>query len=190
MNNLFPIFIKLDQIETLLIGGGPVGLEKCQALLANNRNLRLSLVAEEICTDLERLLQENPHINVYRRKFESSDLEGKHLVFTATNNPEFNLQLQELAYQRQLLVNAADKPTLCHFYLGSIVQKGNLKIAISTNGKSPTIAKRVKEFLQDIIPEELDETLFLMEQLRNQISGDFKEKVKVLNEHTKELINK
>jgi len=82
----------------------------------------------------------------------------------------------------------ADKPALCDFYLGSVVRKGNLKIGISTNGKSPTIAKRLKEFLQDILPEEMDETLERMAELRESLKGDLKEKIKVLNEHTRRCL--
>jgi len=67
------------------------------------------------------------------------------------------------------------------------VQKGNLKIAISTNGKSPTIAKRIKEFLNETLPEELNDLLENMQNIRNKISGDFTEKVKQLNELTKKL---
>jgi len=71
--------------------------------------------------------------------------------------------------------------------LGSIVQKGNLKIAISTNGKSPTIAKRVKELLNETLPDEIDELLGNMQLIRNKMGGDFAEKVKQLNEITKKL---
>jgi siroheme synthase-like protein len=88
------------------------------------------------------------------------------------------------------LVNVADKPELCDFYLGSIVQKGNLKIAISTNGKSPTIAKRIKEVLNETLPEEIDNLLDNMQNIRNKIKGDFTEKVKQLNEITKKLSQK
>jgi siroheme synthase-like protein len=86
-----------------------------------------------------------------------------------------------------ILINVADKPDLCDFYLGSVVQKGNLKVAISTNGKSPTIAKRLKEVLNETLPQELDSLLDNMQNIRNQMKGDFTEKVKQLNEITKTL---
>ena len=130
------------------------------------------------------------HIVFEERDFVESDLDEKHLVMLATNNHELNDQIRGLASSRHILLNAADKPELCDFYLGSIVKKGNLKVAISTNGKSPTIAKRVKEFLQEILPEEIDETLELMSQLRNQLKGDFQAKVSALNKHTKSLVER
>jgi uncharacterized membrane protein YfcA len=85
-------------------------------------------------------------------------------------------------------VNVADKPEQCDFYLGSIVQKGHLKIAISTNGKSPTLAKRLREVLSEAIPNEFDNLLESVHQLRNRLNGDFASKVRYLNEHTKSLL--
>src|SRR5690606_37095043 len=124
------------------------------------------------------------------RWFVEEDLEGIDLVIMATNNPRFNAHVQELCAKRHILLNVADKPDLCDFYLGSVVQKGNLKIGISTNGKSPTMAKRLKEFLNDILPEEIDETLTLMQQMRDQLKGDFQQKIKALNAHTEGLVRK
>lgn len=188
MNQLFPIFVKLDQIQTLLVGGGKVALEKFQALITNDESLNLTIVAREIIPEFETLLKEYPHIRLHLRPFEPTDIAHKRLVIAATNNMELNEQLRELTEQHNILFNAADKPALCDFYLGSIVKKGDLKIAISTNGKSPTIAKRVKELLNDLLPEEIDETLSLMSAYRDQLKGDFESKVKQLNEHTKNIL--
>ncbi|MGJ1368263.1 precorrin-2 dehydrogenase/sirohydrochlorin ferrochelatase family protein [Sphingobacterium spiritivorum] len=188
MNTLFPIFIKLNQIRTLLVGGGAVALEKFQALTAQDSQVQLTIVGKEIKTELKSLAAAYPYVELFEREFVAADLQDKELVISATNNPELNEEIRVLTQQQNILLNAADKPALCDFYLGSIVQKGNLKVAISTNGKSPTIAKRVKDLLQDLLPEEIDETLELMSQLRDKLKGDFEYKVKTLNEHTKSLI--
>jgi len=110
------------------------------------------------------------------------------VVIAATNDSELNNFIRQSAHDRKLLINVADKPELCDFYLGSIVQKGDLKIAISTNGKSPTIAKRLKEVLNESLPNELDITLQQMNALRNSLNGDFTYKVKKLNEVTSVLV--
>ena len=109
-------------------------------------------------------------------------LGGWYYVFVYSKNHH-----RDAANEKGILVNAADKPELCDFYLGSVVQKGNLKIAISTNGKSPTIAKRLKEVLNETLPDEIDTLLNSMQTIRNKMSGDFTEKVKQLNELTKNL---
>ncbi|WP_312696170.1 MULTISPECIES: bifunctional precorrin-2 dehydrogenase/sirohydrochlorin ferrochelatase [Sphingobacterium] len=188
MNQLFPIYIKLDQIETLLVGAGPVGLEKIQAIISNSPNANVMVVAEDISSDFSEFVKDKAKITVYKRSFTAVDLFAKQMVVLATNNPKLNNYVRELCSNHHILLNVADKPSLCDFYLGSVVQKGNLKIGISTNGKSPTIAKRLKEFLNELLPEEIDETLHLMADLRNQLSGDLKEKITVLNAHTEQLI--
>lgn len=190
MNTLFPIFVKPDQIHMLLVGGGPIGLEKFQAIIQNNDKAHITVIATKICHEFKIIMTQYKHIVFEERDFVESDLDEKHLVMLATNNHELNDQIRALASSKHILLNAADKPELCDFYLGSIVKKGNLKIAISTNGKSPTIAKRVKEFLQEMLPEEIDETLELMSQLRNQLKGDFQSKVTALNKHTKSLVER
>jgi uncharacterized protein len=87
-------------------------------------------------------------------------------------------------------VNAADKPDQCDFYLSSVVQKGNLKIAISTNGKSPTAAKRIKEVLNAALPAELNDVINNLHVVRNRLNGNFEYKVKRLNELTKMLVER
>ncbi len=188
MNTLFPIYVKMDQIHTLLVGAGPVGLEKLEAVYRNSPQAKVCVVAEEISEDVISFVSEKPQIELHHRSFVESDLEGKELVILATNNAALNDKIRMLSRQRNILLNVADKPALCDFYLGSVVQKGNLKIGISTNGKSPTMAKRLKEFLNDLLPEEIDDTLELMQQMRDQLKGDFQEKIRVLNAHTEELI--
>jgi siroheme synthase-like protein len=180
----------MDQINTLLIGGGPVGMEKLGAIFRNSPQALVHIVAERAGEGLKAFIQDLPTVSLSERAFEVSDLDNIDLVIMATNNPTFNDKVQQLCKERNILLNVADKPALCDFYLGSVVQKGNLKIGISTNGKSPTIAKRLKEFLTDILPEEIDDTLELMHELRNQLQGDFQEKIRVLNAHTEQLVTK
>ncbi len=189
-NSLFPIFIKLDQVHLLLVGAGNVGLEKFSAILRNSPHANVTIVATFISEQIEALTKDNARIDFFKRPFLDSDLDGKDIVICATDNKELHQHIYQLAKEKGILINVADTPELCDFYLGSIVQKGDLKIAISTNGKSPTIAKRIKEVMNDIIPNEVDEVLTNMEQIRNSIHGDFDEKVRHLNELTKVLVSK
>ncbi|WGQ11795.1 TSUP family transporter [Pedobacter gandavensis] len=187
-NQLFPVFIKLNTIRTVLIGAGPVGLEKLAAILSNSPEARIRVIAKEILPEFRELAAAHEGVIILEREFMTGDLDHADLVVAATNNNALNQQIRLEADQRNLLVNFADKPDLCNFYLGSIVKKGDLKIAISTNGKSPTIAKRLKEVLNENLPEELIDTLGNMEALRNTLSGDFAEKVTRLNEVTSILV--
>lgn len=190
MNELFPIYVKLHQIRTLLVGAGNVGLEKLEAILANSPKANVHIVAEEVSPEIYAAVESNENIQISKRRFEDSDIENVDLIILATNNNALNAHIRQLASLHHILLNVADKPSLCDFYLGSVVRKGNLKIGISTNGKSPTIAKRMKEFLNELLPEEIDETLELMGQLRSNLTGDFQEKIRILNEHTKDALVK
>jgi len=187
-NTLFPVFLKLDQLQTLLVGAGNVGLEKLTSLLNNSPHANITIVAPDILEDVDQLIKGYPSCTFYHREFEDKDLEGKHFVICATGNKELNEQIKNRAGKKNIIVNVADTPDLCDAYLGSIVKKGDLKIAISTNGKSPTIAKRLKEQLTEMIPDEIEELLDNMQQIRNGLRSDFATKVKRLNEITKELV--
>lgn len=187
-NQLFPVFLKLENFNSLVVGGGNVGLEKLEALLNNSPNARITLVADRILKDVEVLASHHQQVKIIKRKFETDDLINKELVILATDDYALHQQIQGLCKINGILVNVADTPDLCDFYLGSIVKKGNLKIAISTNGKSPTIAKRVKQVLNDNLPDEIDETLNSVSKLRDTLKGDFAYKVKKLNEVTASLV--
>jgi siroheme synthase-like protein len=188
-NQLFPVFLKLDTIHTLLIGAGPIGLEKLTAILDNSPHARVTVIGLEISAELTEKASLFERVAVFQKAFEPSDLDGIDLVVAATNNAVLNEEVKLFARSRNLLANFADKPDLCNFYLGAVVKKGDLKIAISTNGKSPTIAKRLKEVLNENLPEELNDTLQQMQALRNTLKGDFSSKVKKLNEVTASLVD-
>jgi precorrin-2 dehydrogenase/sirohydrochlorin ferrochelatase len=187
-NTMFPIFLKMDKIQTLVVGGGNVALEKASAILRNSPEANLTLVAPFFRPETLEYLQDFPQVRIIERGFQVSDLEGLDLIICATDSPELHAEIKELAAAQHLLCNVADTPPLCDFYLGSIVQKGDLKIAISTNGKSPTLAKRIRAFLEDVIPDEIQTSLEQLEAARKTLKGDFQEKITQLNELTKNLI--
>lgn len=188
-NQLFPVFVKLNKLRTLLIGAGNIGLEKLTAIVNNSQQATITIVAEVVSPEIYALIANYPLIKVKQKSFDVDDLNDIDIVFAATNNNILNEEIRRVTHERGLLINVADKPELCDFYLGSIVQKGDLKIAISTNGKSPTIAKRLKQILNEGLPAELDETLQNMSALRQTLNGDFSAKVKKLNKVTQSLIN-
>jgi siroheme synthase-like protein len=189
-NQLYPIFLKLDQLETLVVGGGNVGLEKLQSLLSNSPEARITIVAPEVKDEVKQLVSEHPSCAIAQRSFQDSDIDNKELIILATKSRELHEYIKGLAKEKGIIVNVADTPDLCDFYLGSIVQKGSLKIAISTNGLSPTIAKRIKEVINDMIPKEMESVLQNMTTIRQRLNGTFEQKVKQLDDLTKMLVSK
>ena len=183
-NNLFPIFLKLEALETLIVGGGHVGLEKLSGLLKNSPAANITLIARSVSDEIKLLAERHPQVKLVERNFRLWDLWGKDIVILATDDRKLHESIRGITRPRNILVNVADTPDLCDFYLGSVITKGNLKIGISTNGKSPTIAKRMREYLEEAIPEDTNELLDNMQAIREKIKGDFSNKVKVLNEIT------
>ena len=188
-NALFPVFLKLDSLETLIVGGGHVGLEKLSAILKNSPDARVTLVARSIQDPIRELAQKHAHVKLEERYFKLWDLWGKDLVLLATDSRSLHEAIRKFARTKHILINVADTPDLCDFYLGSVVTRGNLKIGVSTNGKSPTISKRIREYLEEAIPEDTNELLDNMQKIRNKLTGDFNHKVKVLNEITASLLD-
>lgn len=189
-NLLFPVFLKLEELKVLLVGGGKVGAEKLSALLANSPAAPVTVVAINISDEVRRLAKHHPNVVLHERPFTLSDLDNKDLAIIAVNDKEISIAVRDAAKERKILVNVADTPEQCDFYLSSIVQKGNLKIAISTNGKSPTAAKRIKEVLNHALPAELDDMINNLHAVRNRLNGNFEYKVKRLNEITRILVEK
>jgi precorrin-2 dehydrogenase/sirohydrochlorin ferrochelatase len=171
-NPLFPAFLKLENLRVLLVGGGNVGLEKLTAILRSSPNTAVTVVSITFLAELRELAARHPRIQLIERGWQETDLDTADIVFAATDDPTLHRRIKDAARPRRLLVNVADTPDLCDFYLSSVVQKGQLKVAISTNGKSPTVAKRVRAVLEEI---------------RGRLAGDFAAKVKSLNAVTAEL---
>jgi precorrin-2 dehydrogenase / sirohydrochlorin ferrochelatase len=187
-NRLFPVFLKLEELDVLLVGGGNVGLEKLSAMLNNSPDTKVTMVADMFRDELREYVKDYPNVTLIERKFEFNDLNNRDLVILSTDNPDLHASIKRVTAERHILCNVADTPDLCDFYLGSIVQKGDLKIGISTNGKSPTMAKRMREFLDDIIPENVQQLLENLREIRKSIKGDFQEKIRIMNEVTEGMV--
>jgi len=186
-NELYPIFLKVSQLNVLIVGGGNVAYEKLGFLLKSSPNAKVTVVAKTLKEEL-RFLVSKFNIKVKQKAFSASDLNNKHIVIAATNDKKTNREICLRAKERELLVNVADTPALCDFYLGGIVTKGHVKIAISTNGKSPAAAGQLRRFFESVIPEDINDLVLNLNEYREQIKGDFKKKVSKLNNLTKNLI--
>lgn len=189
-NELFPIFLKANQLRVLVIGAGQVGLEKLKAIVAQSPGCRIRLVAEEITPESSEYVRQNPQIGFFQREVLDDDFSESHIVISAINDLKKAEELKKRANEKGLLFNSADNPELCDFYLSSVVNKGHVKIAISTNGKSPTLAKRLKEVLQNDLPNNISKSAEELNTLRNYLKGDFRKKVNKLNKQTALLIEK
>lgn len=186
-NNLFPVFLKLENFRVLIVGGGKVALEKITAVFGNSPLTNVTLIAVHASEEIKAFQSSYPNLTIHQRVFKNQDLDDIDLVIVAVNNKETSIAIKREAEKRGILANVADTPEQCDFYLGSIVQKGHVKIAVSTNGKSPTVAKRIRETLEENFPNEINEAIDNLTEIRKHLSGNFSEKVRRLNTITSTL---
>lgn len=188
-NELYPIFLKVSNLEVLIVGGGNVGLEKLTFLLKSSPNAQVQMVSLDFLPETLELAKKHD-VEIVREAYHEKFLKGKHMVIACTDNTGVNEQVYHDCRERSILVNVADNPPFCDFYMGGIVTKGNVKVAISTNGKSPTTAKRLRQFFEDVLPENIDDLVKNLNAYRKTLKGSFEEKVEALNEFTKGLIDR
>ena len=170
MDHLYPIYLKLNQVKCLVIGGGSVAERKVTTLL--QYGARVLVIAPDITIGLnERVLR--GEIEYWSRSYQSGDLDnlevGRSLVFVATNQPEVNHQVFRECQARGILVNVVDDPVHCSFFVPAIVRRGSLCLAISTEGKSPMLARRIREKLEKEFGPEYEEFLNILGECRQKI---------------------
>lgn len=189
-NNLYPIFLKLDVVQTLIVGGGNVGLEKLTFILRQSPEAKIKVVSKEFHPEIILLAINNPNIQIAEREFEDNDLKGIKLLILATNNKKVNFEIYQKAKQFDILTNVVDNPPLCDFYTAAVLKKGAVKIAVSSNGVSPTLAKRLRDIIADVIPDEVEDSAIILNEVRNSIKGNLSDKIEILNRVTEVLVNK
>ena len=188
-NNLFPVFFKLEEMRLLMIGAGEIGFEKLNTVLSNTPNAQVTVVATFIRNEVHELALQHANVQLIEAAYQPEFLDDCDLVIAAVNDIELAERIRKDTREKGKLLNAADKPSLCDFYLGSVITKGDIKIAISTNGKSPTLARRLKEFFNEVLPDELETVVSNLHTIRNNIKDGFRERVKKLNEITSSLVD-
>lgn len=187
-NNLYPVFIKLDQIQTLIVGGGNVGLEKVTFILRQSPKAKIKVVSKDFHPQLIRIAIENSNVKLAERSFQASDLDYVKLLILATNDTTVNKQIIALADERNILTNVVDEPSSCEFYTAAVTSRGPVKIAVSSNGSSPTLAKRLRDVFEESIPEDVELTAVQLNQIRNRINGELSVKIDQLNAITQVLL--
>ena len=163
---LFPAFLKLAGRRCLVAGAGPVAEEKIEGLLRAGADVRV--VAPE-ATRRIRELARRKRLRWNEREFRASDLSGTFLVVAATSSPSLHAKIYRQARRRGVLCNVVDDPEHCDFYYGSVVQRGALQIAISTAGRSPALAQRLRKEFEKEFGAEYEEWLDELGKMRERL---------------------
>ncbi|HEX9614172.1 MAG TPA: siroheme synthase CysG [Bacteroidota bacterium] len=182
MNRLYPAFFKLKSKKVLVIGAGRVAEQKIHPLLEAGADV--SVIAPKCSEGVEQLISQRK-VTLERRNFRKGDVRGFSLVFGATSDKAVQKRIYQDAVRTDLPVNIVDVPELCTFYLSSVFHKGDLKIAVSTNGKSPTLGKLIRDRIGDEFGKDYPELLETLGDIRPHVHTSFAgyEKRKEVLEH-------
>jgi precorrin-2 dehydrogenase/sirohydrochlorin ferrochelatase len=165
----YPVNLDIRNRKCLVVGGGDVGTRKVMTLL--DCGAKVVVVSPDVTENIEELSNKGL-IKLQRRGFKPNDLDKMFLVIGATDNPELNRQIHNEAEGLGMLCNIADRPEVCNFILPAIVNRGDLIIAISTSGKSPAFAKKMRKDLEKKFGTEYAEFLTLMGGIRNKLLSE------------------
>jgi precorrin-2 dehydrogenase/sirohydrochlorin ferrochelatase len=162
----YPINLEINNRDCLVVGGGQVGTRKVMGLLKCGATV--SVVSPEATKKIIQLMTQKK-ITWHRRTYQTSDMQNRFLVIGATDNEALNRRIHNDAQSHKVLCNIADRPEICNFILPAVVQRGDLVIAVSTSGKSPAFAKRLRKELQQTYGEEYERFLELMGVIRTRL---------------------
>jgi len=167
MTNYYPIYVQLNEQPCVVIGGGKIAEGKVDGFLA--ANAKVKIISPELTPHLHDLVKQN-QIEYTARHYQVGDLTGAFMVICATDQTEINHQVWQEASANRQLVNVVDDTPRCNFIAPAILRKGDLNIAISTGGKAPALAVRLKERLQEEIGPQYERFLELSGQLREPLA--------------------
>ena len=162
----YPIFLELGDRRSVVIGGGSVAARKAQALL--NAGTRLVVVAERIDNTMTLICQ-GKNAELIKSRYSKDYIAGAVLVIAATNNNQLNKQIYKDCQELEILCNVVDVPELCDFYVPAVVKRGDLQIAIGTEGRCPAYAGHIRKKLEKIFTEKHGQFLAELEELRKRI---------------------
>ena len=187
-NPLYPIFLHPDKISFIIAGGGEIADEKLTFLLKNSPDAKAYIISQTISEAVYHKIERNENVQFLRKSLTESDLHLANVIIGASKSFDENKRIYDLAKKAGKLVNIADTPALCDFYMGSIVSRGDLKIAISSNGKSPILISRLRQILEETLPNDTNEIIQNLNQIRDKLTGNFRQKLQSLKKITEILI--
>jgi siroheme synthase-like protein len=160
----YPIYLDIENRGVLIVGGGNVCARKAETML--RYGARVTVVSPEFIEEIEGWAREGK-VTIRRKRYEEPDLEGASIVIASTDDEATNTRVAQDCRRRKIPVNVVDVTPLCEFIVPAVVESGSIQIAISTGGKSPALARTLKEELQRLVGREYDEVNQLLGSLRD-----------------------
>ena len=162
----YPILVELRGKKALVVGGGKVAFRKIMTLCEHGASVEV--VARDLDPPVRNLVEQGM-IGYGGREFSENTLKGVFLVIAATSDPDLNHRVSKKAQAAGLLVNVVDQPSACNFILPSVLRRGDLAVCVSTSGKSPALAKKIRQDLEERFGDEYESFLAIMGRLRERV---------------------
>jgi len=182
----FPSYLQLDDKRVLLVGGGAIALEKLEKLVDFTDNIE---VITKDSTDEFDSFASTHSIPVEYRVYSSGDIDGYDIVIVATDTQEIHREIYEESRSSRILVNSVDNTKYCDFIFPSYIKRGDLTISVSTSGSSPAMAKRLRRYIEELIPSNIASFLSEMRELRTTIPKG-KERMRYFEEKSDRFMQK
>ncbi len=163
MSRLYPIFLDIANKPVVVIGGGHIARRKVAALLA--RKADVLVISPDVVDEISRLASEGS-VRLLEREYQAGDLEGAWLTIASSDNMQVNEAVFKEAHDRQIFCNVVDIPELCSFHVPAVAGKGDLQIAVSTDGSSPAMAKHIRKQLEVEYGDNYEDLLDALKALR------------------------
>jgi len=183
---LFPLFINLENKEVLVVGGGEIALRKIEKLLPFNP--KITVVAKEVKAEKIKKLAKEGKIKLIERSFLFTDIDRKEIVIAAIDEIDLQREIYNYCFRRKIPVNSVDSPDYCSFIFPAYVKKKDIVIGITTSGKAPALSKKLKEIIENCLPENIESILYELEKIRKNFP-EGKERQKIIIEKLKELLS-
>ena len=184
--SFFPAYFNLENKKFLLVGAGVIALEKLEKLVDFTTNI--TVISKDVSEEFLTFANEH-HVDVKQRTYKKGDILAYDIVIVATNTIKLHQEIFEESRTTRILVNSVDDTKYCDFIFPSYIKRGDLTVSISTSGASPALAKRLRAYIEKLIPNNIDAFLVEMKDLR-KIMPKGKERMKFFEEKTDKFISK
>ncbi len=175
---LFPLFINLKNKKVLIVGGGEVALRKIEKLIPFEPDIKV--ISKDFLKETKDILEKH-NIPFEKREFSFEDLENIDIVIVAVDSVDLQKDIFEYTRGKNILVNAVDSPDYCDFIFPSYIKRGDLVIGITTSGKAPGLSAKIRQLIEKTLPENIEEILEEISNLRKSLPKGKKRQEKILN---------
>jgi len=162
----FPIYMDMNSLKILLVGGGTIATEKLEKLIDFTKEI--TIITKDISPEAYSIAKKHS-LRLHQREYTKGDIEGFDIVVVATDTIELHRSIYEESRGSRVLVNSVDDRAYCDFIFPSYIKRGDLTISFSTSGASPAFAKQIKQYFQNVIPDDVDRFLMQMRELRTTL---------------------